>query len=314
MAGVLLGFGVVLILIGIGLLSVALLPADTSFKIGEGLTPAIYYLTNPALIFTLLAETELPEVMKIYAPVALITAVVAGCLTILSLKLFSNSTLAEVMPSAMASSYVNAGNIGLPIAIFAVGNTLPVVGVLAVQLLILAPIYLAIFSIISRTATSQQAALWRTIVGAVGNPVTIAALVGAVYSFFDWELPEVIWTPIEMLGQASVPLLLMLFGMSLYGQTSMRNLQRMPELLWLLVVKLICMPAVAWIVASQVFRLDGTELFGAVAMAALPAAQNVYLFARHFSMPVTIIRDVTLASSVFSLPVILVITFLLVPQ
>jgi|SRR5699024_659227 len=312
MAGVLLGFGVVLMLIAIGLLSVALLPYATSSQISAGLTPAIYYITNPALIFTLVAETDLREVISLYAPVALITAIVAGAIAIFGLKVFFNQSLSEATPSAMAASYVNAGNIGLPIALFAVGSTLPVVGVLVIQLLLLAPIYLAAFSVLSKFR-AQQTHAWRTVVGAAANPVTVAALIGAVFSLFDWKLPEIIWTPVDMLGQASVPLLLMLFGMSVYVQTSMRRVKRLPELLWLLIIKLVFMPTVAWLLGAYVFGLDGKELFGAVAMAALPSAQNVFLFARHFSMSTSIVRDVILASSILSLPVIMSITFILVP-
>ena len=42
----------------------------------------------------------------------------------------------------MSASYVNAGNIGLPIAVYAIGSSAPVVSVL----LVIAPLYLALFT------------------------------------------------------------------------------------------------------------------------------------------------------------------------
>lgn len=44
----------------------------------------------------------------------------------------------------MGSSYVNAGNIRVPVAIYAVGSTDPVVAVLLAQLLVIAPIHLTV--------------------------------------------------------------------------------------------------------------------------------------------------------------------------
>jgi len=46
-------------------------------------------------------------------------------------------------------------------------------------------------------------------------------------------------------------------------------------------------------------------------MAALPTAQNVFLFAGHFRLATTSVRDVTLLSMLLALPVSLLITLLL---
>ncbi|GAA1672042.1 hypothetical protein GCM10010977_17270 [Citricoccus zhacaiensis] len=48
---------------------------------------------------------------------------------------------------AMAASYVNAGNIGLPIALYAVGSSVPAVSVLVTQLLVLAPFSLTVLGL-----------------------------------------------------------------------------------------------------------------------------------------------------------------------
>jgi predicted permease len=60
-----------------------------------------------------------------------------------------------------------------------------------------------------------------------------------------------------------------------------------------------------------VFGLRGTELLGVVVMAALPTAQNVYLFATQFKLPSLIARDVIFVSSFAAFPVILAVAFLL---
>lgn len=62
-----------------GVAASILLPARTA-AMQQGLTPVIYYITNPALMFTLCAETELREAPGRSTPLALITAATAAAL------------------------------------------------------------------------------------------------------------------------------------------------------------------------------------------------------------------------------------------
>jgi predicted permease len=110
-----------------------------------------------------------------------------------------------------------------------------------------------------------------------------------------------------------VPLLLMVFGMSLVGQTPFRTREILPDVLIGLVVKLALLPVIAWLLGAYVFGLGGTELFGVVIMAALPTAQNVFLFSTQFGLPTLAVRDITFASALLALPSILVIGLVLAP-
>lgn len=311
MEGVLLGFGVVLALVAVGFGAAALLPQQAP-AMQRGLTPAIYYITNPALMFVLLAETDLGAVIGVYTPIALITAAVAGAIYALVARLLMRRSAARTAVGAMASSYVNAGNIGIPIALYAVGSSAPVVSVLLAQLLVIAPLYLALFAWCSRkTPGSGNAPLGRTLLKSIANPVTVATAAGVLLSLTNLHLPEVLWTPVEMLGNASIPLLLMLFGMSLYGQKPLSQRNVRADVALGSAVKLLLMPVVAWAVARFLFGVDGTALLGVVIMAALPTAQNVFLFSSQFGMQSTLVRDIIFLSSLLSLPAVLVTALLL---
>lgn len=324
MTGVLLGFGVVAVLTAVGFATAALLP-DEARTMRAGLTPVIYYLTNPALMVVLVAGTDLGAVLGVYTPIALATAAVAGALFALYSGLVLRRGAARTAVGAMASSYVNAGNIGLPIALYAVGSAAPVVSVLLAQLLVIAPLYLLVFSwatrpsrragpgaavrtaVPGRTSTSTG----RTIVRSVANPVTVGTAAGVLLSATGLELPEVLWAPLEMLGQASVPLLLLLFGMGLHGQRPFRNRALVPDVLGGTLVKVVAMPVLAWAIGRFGFGLGGTELLGVVVMAALPTAQNVFLFSSQFRMPANAARDIILLSSFLSFPAVLLAGLLL---
>ncbi|WP_417218240.1 AEC family transporter [Arthrobacter sp.] len=308
-----MGFGIVLVLIIVGFGAAALLPGHAP-AMQKGLTPAIYYITNPALMFVLLAETDLGAVVGVYTPIALLTAAVAGGCFALVGRFVLRRGARQTAVGAMGSSYVNAGNIGLPIALYAVGSSTPVVSVLLAQLLVIAPVYLAVFSWCGRGTAEPPGGHpgWAAgILRSFTNPVTVATAAGALVALTGWHPPAILWTPVEMLGHASIPLLLVLFGMGLHGQKPLTDRAVRPDVVLSLAVKLVFMPAVAWVIGHLVFGVTGTALFGVVVMAALPTAQNVYLFASQFRMPVTAARDVIFLSSMLSLPVIGVIALLL---
>jgi malonate transporter and related proteins len=312
--GVLLGFGVVLALVAVGFGAAALLPQQAP-AMQKGLTPAIYYITNPALMFILLAETDLAAVIGVYTPIALITAAVAGVLYALAARLLLRRPPAQTAVGAMAASYVNAGNIGIPIALYAVGSSAPVVSVLLAQLLVIAPVYLSLFAWSGRKRTANNdgatTPLSRTLLKSIANPVTVATAAGALMSVTGLHLPEVLWTPVEMLGHSSIPMLLMLFGMSLYGQKPLSQRAVRADVALGSVIKLALMPLIAWAVARFLFGVDGVQLLGVVVMAALPTAQNVFLFSSQFGVQSTLVRDIIFLSSLFSLPAVLLVALLL---
>ncbi|HEY8295700.1 MAG TPA: AEC family transporter [Micrococcaceae bacterium] len=327
MQGVLLGFGVVLVIVLVGFTAARLLRSQATAMLA-GLGPAVYYITNPALMIILVADTDLRAVFGVFTPIALITAALSGGLYTLISRLGLRRGGRQTAVGAMSSSYVNAGNIGLPIALYAVGSSAPVVSVLLAQLLVVAPTYIAVFSWLTgrsrgaspgtgpdgtpRAGTPRAATpLWRTLVGSVANPVTIGTAIGLVLAVTGFRPPEVVWKPLTMIGNASVPMLLLMFGMSLSGQRPFRARELLPDIMLSGGVKLVFMPVVAWAVGHFVFGLGGVALLGVVVMAALPTAQNVYLFSSRFRMPTVLVRDVILLSSLLCLPVILVAALLL---
>lgn len=309
MSGVLVGFGVVLVLVGVGFVAAWVLPGE-AHTMRRGISPLVYYITNPALMFVLMSDADLGAVLRTYTPIALITAAATGLLYLLVAGGLLRRPAGPVAAGAMASSYVNAGNIGVPIALYAVGTAAPVVSVLIAQLLVIAPVYLSVFAWCRYRAGDGTGRLGVTLGRSLANPVTVATGLGLLAAAFAVDLPAVLARPVEMLGNASVPLLLLLFGMSLRGQRPMGREAR-AEVVLGTVLKSLVMPALAWAVGRLLFGLDGIELLGVVLMAALPTAQNVFLFAGHFRLATTAVRDITLLSMLLALPVSLAITVLL---
>ncbi|MEV7649051.1 AEC family transporter [Arthrobacter sp. NPDC089319] len=313
MQGVLLGFAVVAALILVGVAAAVAL-RTRSGEMQRGLGSVTYYLAGPALMFILTAEADLGAVATVYTPIALLAAAIGGMLYAVFARLALRRKLERCLVGAMASTYVNAGNIGVPIALYVVGSSAPVVSVLLAQLLVIAPGYMVLFSWCARrrdlAGDASPSPVWWPILKAVANPMTIGTGAGVAVAALGIHLPEIVWEPIRMLGEASIPLLLLAFGMSIPGQRPFRQKNVLPDVLWASIVKLAAMPVIAWALGRFAFGLDGVPLLGVTIMAALPTAQNVFLFASQFGMPVVLARDVILASAVLSLPAVLVVTLL----
>jgi malonate transporter and related proteins len=312
--GVLQGFSIVLLIAGAGYLA-------SAFRLGGGadpkpaLTQVIYYITNPALMFVLLADSDLGTVFGVFAPVALLTAAATGLIyAILAVTLFRRNA-GTVAVGAMSASYVNAGNIGLPIALYAVGSSVPVVSVLIAQLLVVAPVYIGIFSWAAQRRAAAEGgssrSLWRALLTPFANPVTLATAAGLAVAASGAAVPDIVWNPVELVGHASVPLLLLVFGMSLFGHRPLARKDLVVDTLVATGVKLLLMPALGYAAGRWVFGLEGVDLLGVVVMSALPTAQNVFLFSGQFRMDAVVARDVVFFTSLLSFPVILAIALAL---
>ncbi|MFD1213724.1 AEC family transporter, partial [Arthrobacter sp. GCM10027362] len=153
--------------------------------------------------------------------------------------------------------------------------------------------------------------LRRAIAAPFANPVTLATAAGLAVAASGLTVPGMLWNPVELVGHASIPLLLLVFGMSLFGHRPLGAKELVADTLVATGVKLLLMPALGYAAGRWVFGLAGADLLGVVVMSALPTAQNVFLFSGQFRMDAVLARDVVFFTSLLSFPVILAIALLL---
>jgi malonate transporter len=108
-----------------------------------------------------------------------------------------------------------------------------------------------------------------------------------------------------------VPVVLLAFGMSLHGTRMLQSGGHTAEILTATVLKSAVMPAVAFVVGRFLFNLDQHMLLGVVLMAALPSAQNVFLFAGRYGRGVAVARETVLLSTAAAAPALVLIVWLL---
>lgn len=303
MIEVLTGFGVVVVVIAVGY---ALGRTDA---LGPGARRAmanlVYLVATPALLFNILLDTDPREIFSANFVAIAVSALIAGFLGFSLLRL-RGSTAPDSLIGMLTSSYANAGNLGVPLAVYILDDAAAVIPVIIFQVAFYAPVTLTALDMLH---SSRQSNLLRNVLLAFRNPMLLAAIAGLLIGFLRVPVPVFISQPVAMLAGASVPLALLVFGMSLVGsQVSLTG-----DVALVVLIKNVVQPVVAGLLAFYVFGLSGHALFTLVVLGALPTAQNVLTYALRFRTNETLARDTGVVSTLLSFPVLVAVTVLLGP-
>lgn len=305
MRGVIEGFGVIAAIVLIGYL------LGRSKALGENgrevLTRLSFYVGTPALLLKMLSESDVSIIFSTPLLVsALSTFAAAGLFVVVGVLRRWNIRRTTI--GALCSSYVNAGNLGIPIAVYVLGDATLVAPVMLFQLLVMTPIGL---TVIDFAQAGERSSVWLRILAPFRNPIVICSLIGVGISLSGWRIPAPVLEPIGLLGHLSVPTVLLAFGISLHGSAlPAGGAERWPVLLSV-VLKSVVHPVIAWAIGAGLFGLEGASLFAAVVISALPAAQNLFVYASRYNVGVRLARESILLSTILSVPVLFTVTALL---
>lgn len=194
-----------------------------------------FTICAPALMFSTLAGTDLAHVVSRGAAVTWATTAALALFTAAVARWVLRLPAGPAAVTTLAAVYVNGGNIGIPLAVYLFDDALAVVPTLLFQLLVLAPLTLAVLDRSgaasggvpgSPTAGARRAGVrsgWtsvvRVLLAAVRNPITVGTLAGllvaVVSELTGVRLPEAALIPFDLIGAAAPPLGLLTFGMTL---------------------------------------------------------------------------------------------------
>ncbi|MFJ4160674.1 AEC family transporter [Microbacterium testaceum] len=265
-----------------------------------------FFVLSPFLLFTVLAKADVATLFSALLPVSMITAaIVIGVYALVS-ALILRRRVGETVIGALSAGQVNSNNIGIPISLYMLGNAAYSAPVILFQLLVLMPIALSILD----AATSGSRNVGRILLQTAKNPMLIGSALGVLVALLDIDLPPIVFDPLQLIAGACVPVLLMSYGMSLYGQRVLTEPGRRVDVVIASALKLVAMPALAWLVAT-LFALPADQVFVVVVLAALPTAQNVFNFAQRYGVGEILSRDVVFISTLGCLPVLFTVALLL---
>lgn len=273
MTGVLEGFLVIAVVVVVGYaLGRGGVLGDAGSRV---LARTAFFVASPALLFTTLARADVSAVFSSALVVTAVTSSVA-CALFVPVALLRRRPAGEAVVGSMASGYVNAGNLGIPIATYVLGDPATVAPVLLFQLAILTPLFTTLMDIVPGDGRGERPGWARVVLAPLRNPIAIATAAGLLVSGFGIPLPEPVTAPIELLADLAVPAMLLAFGISLYGART-PGLGETAGSVWTAVaIKNVVHPLLAWVLAAGLLGLTGPALLAAVVLAALPTAQNVF--------------------------------------
>ncbi len=268
--------------------------AAKSGKLGaeEGsrvLSAAAFYVFVPALLFRTTARIDFARldvrvVVAFFGPTLALVAVVY---TALRVRARRGDGAAEPSVRAITSAFGNAVQIGIPLAAALYGEAglalhLTVVGLHSLTLL---TVLTALVELdLARAHPGDGKARLRrmlatTVRNTVIHPVVLPVLAGLAWNLSGLALPGLLDEILATLGQAVVPVCLVLIGVSLahYG---VRGALRSATLLAAL--KLAVHPLAVLVFARFVLGLAGVALAIVVMLAALPVGSNALIFAQRY--------------------------------
>ncbi|RKQ34852.1 AEC family transporter [Kocuria tytonis] len=295
MSAVASGFFVVWAVIGVGYLvgRLRLLGPDGQ-RVLSGLA---FYVASPPLLFTTLSRADIHHVFS----VPLLVAAASAWLTMLGYGLVSRLALrrdaSTVVMGSQAAGQVNAANLGIPVAMFVLGDASQVAPVMLFQLALNTPLYLTVMDTLTGGGRPTAGSVLKNI---MTNPLIMGSALGIASSATGTALPDLVIQPVQIVAGAAVPAMLMAFGISLVGSRPLSDPGARWDTLLAAVAKVVVHPALALLLAWAL-GLTGPALYAAVIMAALPTAQNLYVAAVRYDRATTVCRDSVLVTTVVSM-------------
>lgn len=284
------------------LLAPIILPVFISVGIGYGLqrygfefpnkfiADITAYVLVPCLVIYSLAGLDIS--LAAFAEVAGATFLAIGAFIIFGALalLVLRYPLRAFLPPIMIP---NAGNLGLPLALFAFGE----------PGLALAVASYAIYALAQYTLAQVIAAGSFSLKLVARQPVIYAVLISLGFLITDTQPPQWILNTVQLVGGAAIPLSLLSLGAALAGL----EVSTFGRSLYVAILRLGGGIAVGWAVA-EILGLDGLTRGVVILQAAGPASLFSYMWARLYDNAPEQVAGVVMIStliSIFTLPVLL---------
>jgi malonate transporter len=305
--GVLAGFFVVWCIILVGwFVGRRKILGENARQVLSGLT---FFVASPALLFETLSKAKLQEVFAAPLLVTAVAAFATATIFFAIAKFLLKRSLPESLMSSMAASLANSANLGIPIAVYVLGDASYVAPLLIFQLAFFTPLFLMI---LDSSTSSHRTTPLGFVVMILRNPMIVGSGLGLLVAGTGWQVPPLVMEPIHLIGGAAIPAMLIAFGMSLNGSRPLQaSAGRRVDTLLASLFKLVIQPAVAYVFARFALGMDGHALFAVVVTSALPTAQNVFVAASRYKTGLTVAKDTVLLTTVVAVPAMIGVALLL---
>lgn len=250
-----------------------------------------FYIFSPCLVFKLLTSSQLDhsEILRM-GGFAVAGVVIIGLLAWLVGKVFhfERRLLVAVLLAAM---FGNSGNYGLSLNLFAFGMPAMPYASLYFVVVLLLMYTLGVF-----LASLGSAGIKGSLLGLLKVPAVYATLAALAFNQFAWDLPLPLDRTVSLLGDATIPTLMVLLGAQLYhsqwnGQFLALGLANG--------MRLVVAPLIA-IALALVFGLTGAAFQAGVAQSSMPTAVVMTILATEYNVEPSFVSSVVFTSTLLS--------------
>ena len=257
------------------------------------ITELIVYLGTPSLVFTSLASRPifLNDILILAAGVLLIFTGV-GFLIRLYFSLFRFSSPGFALPVL----FMNAGNMGIPLALFAFGEPGLQRATLMFVIITFLQYSLGIYLLSGRGNWTEIFRL----------PLIYATIAGLILNLSRTTIPELLFQPISMLGQATIPIMLVSLGYRLYEFQSFKWRHALGGALLRILGGFLTASIVVQLIAAEGVNRQVLLLYGA-----LPAAVINFVLTEKYGKDPELAASIVVLSTFISVVTIPIVFWLI---
>ncbi|OYO22197.1 transporter [Enemella dayhoffiae] len=250
----------------------------------------------PAMVLHSLLTTQVSGAVGARLVLAYLAACIVGALVAAVLiGRVQAATRRAVMVSVAIS---NSGNMGLPIALFALGQA----GFEQSILLFLASMILGF--VVGPLLLGSSGGARAAVIGLLKLPVIWAVVVGLIVRAIGIALPTGVMRGVEMLSSATLPLVLLALGIQLGASRRVRFTR---AVVVGSLIRVVAMPGLSLLI-GWAFGLSGVPLQALVLAGAMPTAVNAFLLALEYKGDVRTVADTVTVTTILSFPVAALVT------
>jgi len=260
----------------------------------------VVYLALPALLFDIVAHARWVDIWK----PGFIAAFGVSCFVVFGITLLvrwrGSHHLADAAIDGLNAGYANTGFMGIPLVLLVLGQeAMPSALIVTIfTACILFGVAIVAIEIGLQTEGKAHQVIWKVVVSLSRNPLIIAPILGALIPLSGLTIPMPGETFLKLLGGTAAPCALVTLGLFLAEK---RESAADPKTTtFLVVLKLIVQPLIAWVLAVFVFQLPPLLAHSAVLFAALPTGTGPFMLAELYRREAAVTSTTILVSTVLS--------------
>ncbi len=290
----------VLIIFAIGFIGQKLIGFDI-----KSISTAALYLMSPFLAFRTFFTNPL-TMDYLYIIVFCLILTVVLFIIVWATGYFMKATQPELSAMVLGGVFMNSGNYGAPVVLFAfgaVGFDYAVI-MMVFQSLLMNSIGIFFASL----GGEEKATLKQSLNRVIRMPLIYAAFAGLLFQAFSITLPTALMEGISLVADASIPTVMLVLGMQLAAISRKRVAYRYVTAVT--VIRMVASPLVA---AAILYFMPVNDLLRSVIIlqAAMPAAANTTMFALQFGTEPDLVSFTTFITTIISIGTIPIVLLFL---